>query len=337
MVRHTGVSRMYAGIGVVVAAILGSACGSSSTSSSGSGSSTASGPSAQSKIAAEVPDAIKKLGPLQIATDATYAPDEFVDPNTGQISGWDVDFGKQVCAVMGLACDVSNVNFDDIIPQLTGTGKDSAGTSYAVRYQIAFSSFTPTMAREQAGIDFISYYKAGEAWIVKASGGPTVNSAKDLCGHKVAVETGTVEESDAWKLIGKNPDGSALSGASDQCPSGQDVKVDSFTSQTDANSALLSGRDEIGFLDSQVAAYQVKVVGGGQLKLSGQPCSVAPYGIAVAKSSGLDQALQDAVKYLIDNGFYSQVLNNYNATPGAITSADVKVNDNNTIGAACVS
>src|SRR4029077_16622118 len=41
-------------------------------------------------IANKVPADLKALGTLQIASDATYEPNEFVDPSSGAITGWDV-------------------------------------------------------------------------------------------------------------------------------------------------------------------------------------------------------------------------------------------------------
>ena len=320
---------------IAVPALLAAACGGGGGGSGSSSSSSAAVPATQGSIASQVPSSIKG-SPVQIAVDATYAPNEFVDPGSGAIVGWDVDFAKALCAAMGLTCNINNVNFDDIIPQLTGTGKDSQGNAYSVRYQMGISSFTPTAAREMAGIDFITYYQAGEQWLVK-KGGPSISSAADLCGHSVAVETGTTEESDAWGYLGKKPGGAAISGDTDNCTAAgkQDINVESFTTQTEANTALISGRADFGWADSPIAAYQVKLE-NGQLQLGGQPCSVAPYGIAVSHTSGLDNAVEAAVKYLIDNGYYTKILQQWNVTNGAITSANVAINNNNSVGSSCV-
>jgi len=309
---------------VVAAAITLAACGGTSTGPA----SSSGGPSKVATIAAEVPDSIKSLAPLQIATDATYPPNESINPDTGAIEGWDIDFGKALCKVMGVACTFNNVIFADIIPQLKATNP---------RYVFSISSWTPTQQREDGGIDFITYYKAGEAWIVK-SGGPTVSTAADMCGHTVAVETGTTEESDAWGFMGKQVGGTPIAGDKDSCAAAgkQKITVSSFDKQTDANTALLSGRADIMWVDQPVADYQVKT-SGGKMKLGGQPCSVSPYGIALVKGSPLEKAMTDAVKYLMDNGgFYTSILNNWGVADGAIKSSDVKLNDNSSIGSSCV-
>ncbi len=312
--------------------IVVTACGGGTSSSN-----TPSGVSKVSSIAAEVPSDFQALAPFQVATDATYAPNEYVDPDSGAIKGWDIDFGNSMCKVMGVACTFNNVTFDDIIAQLKASTPSEVAGGDKPRYVMSISSWSPTQAREQNGIDFITYYKAGEAWLVKASGGPTINAAADMCGHTVAVESGTTEESDAWGFMGQSVGGTAIAGDTDNCKSAgkQPIKVSSFATQTEANTALLSGRADFGWLDQPVADYQVKT-SGGKLKISGQPCSVAPYGIAVVKGSKLEAALTDAVKYLIDKGYYKTILDSWGVTDGAVTSADVTLNNNNSIGPTCV-
>jgi polar amino acid transport system substrate-binding protein len=307
---------------VTVAMVL-AACGGSSSAPAAS---TSSGPSKVAAIAAEVPSSVPT--PIQIATDATYPPDESIDPTTGDIIGWDIDLGKAICKVMGVVCTFNNVSFDNIIPQLTASNP---------RYLVSLSSFTPTSDREAKGIDFVSYYKAGEGWVVAASSTITVSSSADMCGHTIAVETGTTEEGDAWAYIGKQIGGAPLAGGKDNCTAAgkQDLKVSNFEKQTDANTALLSGRADIGFLDSQIAAYQVKQT-SKKVKTTGQGCSVAPYGIALPKGSPLEKPIMDAVKYLIENGYYATILQNWSVLDGAIQTSAVKINDNTSIGPTCV-
>jgi polar amino acid transport system substrate-binding protein len=311
----------------MVPAALLAACGGSSGSSSPA-SSAAARPATQASIAAEVPSAVKAAAPLQIATDASYAPNEFVDPNSGDLVGWDIELAKDVCAVLGVACTINNVTFSDIIPALLES---------PAKYQMSFSSFTPTSAREAKGIDFITYYQAGEAWLVKV-GGASISSASGMCGHTVAVESGTTEESDAWGYLGMQPGGAKIPGDTDHCTAAgkSDITVLSYGTQTQANSALLSGRADFGWADQPVADYQVKLE-SGKLKIGGTACSVSPYGVAMVKSTGLEQAVEDALKYLIDNNFYTKLLTTpWGVADGAIASSAVALNDNNSAGASCV-
>ena len=292
------------------AAIVMAACGSSTSTTT-----TTSGPSKVASIAAEVPADVKAKGALQIGVDATYAPNESIDPESGQIVGWDIDLGNAIGQVLGVRFNWNNADFNSIIPDI--------GT----RYDLGVSSFSPTADREKT-VDFVTYYKAGESWIVK-TGGPQVTDPTAMCGQTVAVETGTTEELDAYGFMGKNPDGSGIRGDVNHCKAAgkPDITVHSFTKQTDANADLLSGHATIGWADQPVADYQVKIL-KGQLQISGKPCSIAPYGIALAKGSALEKALQDAIKYLIDHGYYAQILAKWNVQDGAIASTDVALNVN---------
>jgi polar amino acid transport system substrate-binding protein len=111
--------------------------------------------------------------------------------------------------------------------------------------------------------------------------------------------------------------------------------VESFPGQTDANAALISGRADYGWADQPVADYQVKLE-PGKLRISGQPCSIYPYGVAVAKSLGFDKAIEDALTYLINHGFYGTILKNAGVSDGAVTASAVGANDNNPVGSTCV-
>jgi polar amino acid transport system substrate-binding protein len=326
MGRSVKLSRR-AGIALLVPTALLAACGGSSSSATPPSSAAANGPTKQAAIAAEVPAAVAAAAPLQISTDASYPPNEFIDPGTGAVVGWDVELASEVCAVLGVSCTISNVPFTDIIPALLE--KPS-------KYQMSFSSFTPTTTREAKGIDFITYYQAGEAWFVKA-GGVSISTAADMCGHQVAVQSGTIEESDAWGYMGMQPGGAKIPGDTNHCTAAgkQEITVLSYGLQTAANTALLSGRAEIGWADQPVADYQAKLE-SGKLKVSGSACSVAPYGVAMVKSTGLEQAVGDAIKYLIDNGFYAKLLAKWGVQGGAIQSTGVGLNNNSAVGASCV-
>jgi len=308
---------------LVTVAVTLAACGGSSTAPAAS----SAGLAKVASIAAEVPASITSQGQLQIATDASYAPNELINPDTGAVQGWDIDLGNAICKVLGLTCTFTNVSFDNIIPQLKASNS---------RYAFSLSSWTPTQKREDGGIDFITYYKAGEAWAVN-TGGPTVNTAADMCGHTVSVQTTTTEESDAWGFMGKQVGGTAIPNDKDNCATAgkQKITVSSFEKQTDVTSALLSGRVEIMWADQPVTDYAVKQ-NNSKLKVAGKPCSVSPYGIALIKGSPLEKPITDAVKYLIDNGYYTTILNNWGVKDGAVKSSDVKLNDNNSIGDSCV-
>jgi polar amino acid transport system substrate-binding protein len=266
--------------------------------SSGTGTATpAASPSkAVSSIAAQVPAAIRSQGTLTVAADATYAPNEFIGPDGHTVVGMDADLAQALGQVMGLKVNVVNATFNTIIPGIV-SGK----------YGLGMSSFTDTKARQQT-LDFVTYFVAGTSFYVKTSGGPNITSLSDLCGHKVAVEKGTTQQADSQAQSGK-------------CTSAGKpaVSVEIFNDQNAVNLALSSGRADVAMADSPVAAYQVKQ-SSGMFKLTGQPYGTAPYGIAMPKNNGMAKPVQAALKALIANGTYKQILDKWGIQAGAISN-----------------
>jgi polar amino acid transport system substrate-binding protein len=239
------------------------------------------------KLAAEVPASVRAKSTIVVAMDATYAPDEFVAAN-GRIVGMDVDLIEAIAQVLGLKVTLENVTFATI---LTGMG--------AGKYDIGMSSFTDTKAREKV-VDFVDYFSAGEAFYVPANSKLKLNGLKSLCGHSVSVEIGTTEESDAESTA-------------KTCH----VSIGHYQTQSEANLAVSSGRQQIGFADSQVAAY-IAAQSKGEFKLSGKAFETAPYGIAVPKN-GIAQPVLGALKVLMADGIYTKILDKWGVESGAIT------------------
>jgi len=245
-----------------------------------------------------VPSSIKNQsahGGLIEAFDATYAPDEFLASNNSTIVGFDADLGKAIATTLGLKFAPRNVTFDNIIPKL------QAGS-----IQIGNSSFTDNTTREKQ-VNFVDYFVAGEAFYVKASSSLKLNSLAALCGHSVAVEAGTVEQTDATNEIAK-------------CTGGKTITVVTYPTQTLANAAVSSGHQEAGFADSQVSGYIV-TKSKGLFKLAGSAINVAPYGFALSKKTTFDKAVVAAVNILIKNGVYGAILKHWGVQAGAIKTA----------------
>ena len=268
-----------------------------STAVAGASSTTGSYNAAAAKL---VPSAFKGKV-LQVATDATYAPDEYM--NGTKMVGFDIDLIISIAKTLGIKINENNVTFDNII----------AGIK-AGHYVIGNSSFTDNKARE-AQVNFVDYFQAGEGVYAKSSAKLSFNGLKSFCGHSVAVETGTVEETDA-------------NNTAKTCPAGKKLSVLSFSTQTEANVAVSSGHAQFGFADSQIAGYIV-ATSKGAFKLVGRAVNVAPYGFATPKTPAglaLAKAIQAAVKVLVANGTYRAILNHYGVQAGALPLGRIQLN-----------
>jgi polar amino acid transport system substrate-binding protein len=279
---RTTLRRPIAGIATLALALTFSACGSDDTTDTGSA------PAATGSTIAP-PAAIKDAGVLNIAADASYAPNEFIKPGEKEVIGMDADLGAAIAEKLGVEGKVQNATFDAIIPGIA-SGK----------YDLGMSSFTDTKEREQT-VDFVTYFSAGTSFFVKSDGGPDVGSLADLCNLKVAVEKGTTQADDAAAQAKK-------------------CKVDVLVlpDQSGANLALKTGRADVSMADSPVADYQVQQ-SKGEFKISGDPYGTAPYGIAMAKDSGLQEPVLAALKALIADGTYKKILTKWGVADGAIT------------------
>jgi polar amino acid transport system substrate-binding protein len=316
-----------AGVLTIAAALLASGCSSKKSSTAGAATSPAAGasspapaastpaagastpaagassvapaassPAAGGDLSAMLPAAIKSAGVLNIATDASYAPNEFKDAS-GKIVGMDVDLGNAIAAKLGLKANFQDVTFENIIPAL--------GT----KYDLGMSSFTDTKDRE-AKVDFVTYFSAGESLIV-TKGNPKKITGPDLslCGLTVAVEKGTTEEQEVPALSKKCTDAGK-----------KGVTALSSDDQNGANLSLQSGRADVGSADSPVAEYAVKQ-SNGAFEIAGASYEDAPYGIALPKNDGqFAQAIQGALAALIADGTYKQILDTWGVASGAITA-----------------
>lgn len=290
-------------VGVLAALSLGlTACGGNSNAGSTGTGATGQGTVAPAtkvdSLAKLVPSSVIKNGTITVATDPSYAPNEFFAKDNKTITGMDVDLGKAIGQVLGVKLAFTKAGFDGIIPGMA-SGK----------YPMSMSSFTDTKLREKT-VNFVTYFSAGTAMMVK-SGNPDKLSpdGNSLCGKTVAVEKGTTQAQDDIPARSKKCTQAGKSA----------IKPGVYPDQSTANLALSSGRADAVLADSPVAEYAAKQ-SNGQFEISGSAYGTAPYGIAVAKQSGtLDKAILGALKQLISNGTYKEVLTKWGVADGAIT------------------
>jgi polar amino acid transport system substrate-binding protein len=282
---------------VAALATAAAGCGSDSSGSEKAASAAGAAPakvSVDAAAAKQLPADVKQKGTLVVATDPTYAPDEFIDKDGKTIVGFDPELSVALGQKLGVKVKVVNSTFDSIIPGLA-----------AKKYDLGISSHNDTKERQKT-VDFVDYFVAGSSFYVKAQGGPAINVLADLCGHKVAVEKGTTQADDALaqdkrcKAEGK-----------------PGVTPLVLPDQNGANLALSSGRADVGMADTPVAAY-IAEQSGGQFKVVGKQYATAPHGIAVPKDSGLAKPVLAAVKSLIADGEYGRILKRWGVSDIAI-------------------
>ena len=253
-------------------------------------------------IAAMLPESVTKDGKLTVGMDTSYAPAEFLAEDGKTPIGFDVDIAKALSNMFGLEAVPQTSNFDSIIP--------SIGT----KYDIGISSFTITPERMEA-VDFVSMFKAGSTWVVK-KGNPNKVDTSDLCGLKIAVQTGTTQEEE-------------VNAAAKQCEADgkSEVQILSNKLQTDVTTNVATGKADVFYADSPVAGYAIAQT-EDTLEVLGEDVGVTKEAVAIKKGdSDTAKAVQAALQKLMDDGTYMKVLKHWGVENGSIDKAEINPTD----------
>jgi polar amino acid transport system substrate-binding protein len=279
---------------LAVAVLVLSACGSSSLSGTPNVSGTPTTEvSANADLTARLPERVRAAGVIRIGVDASYPPNEFLGPDGKTVQGFDVDLFDAVSAKFGVRTDWQPADFSSIITGVQG-GK----------YDIGISSFTINDQRKQQ-VTMVSYFSAGTQWAT-AAGNPKGIDPQNPCGKTVAVQTGTVQETDD------------LPARQQRCAADK-IKILSFKRQDQATSAVVTGKADAMLADSPVTAYAVKQ-SGGTLAALGDIYQAAPYGYVLPKDdTGFAAATVEALKELAADGSYRAALDRWGVGQGAIS------------------
>jgi polar amino acid transport system substrate-binding protein len=298
--------------GVIAAAVLAASfatgCSSSgSATSTPRGTSSATGDSLSSvavdpALHADLPSTFQHSGVIYVATNPTYAPNEFYASNNKTMIGMDIDLGNALAKLLGIKFQFVAANFDTIIP-----GLESG------QYDMGLTSMTITPARNKV-VTFVSYFEAGESLLVMH--GNPLGLRPDtltLCGRSVAVEKGTIFESTDIPNLSK------------QCVAAgkKPVAMPVYINQNEAELAVVSDRADATIGDTPVMQYAANL-SHGQLNVAGPAYGVAPYGMPVpADDPGLARVLRAALVKLMASGAYIAILRKWGVQSGAISTPKV--------------
>lgn len=247
-------------------------------------------------VVALVPQELKDKGVITLATNPPFAPAEFKDSH-GTIIGFDIDLARAVAATMGLQLEVRQQDFNMILPAI------SAGT-----IDFGASGMTDSEERRKK-YDFVDYLTAGIQWA--AQPGSNIDP-DDACGLTVAVQRGTVSESDdvparsqACIDAGKEP-----------------IHSLAYDNSDPAAMATVLGRADAYSADSPIAAWAVER-SKGKIELIGEITDAAHYGWPMPKGSALAPAMAAALQSLIDSGDYEKIMHQWGITTGLAERAAI--------------
>jgi len=262
---------------------------------------------APTAVATVPADQLDFAGKLVICSDIPYPPQEYFD-DQGNPIGSDIELGQEIAKRLGLQPTIVNAVFDTIIEAVNGGKCD-----------IIISA--QNITKDRLGqVGMIPYFNAGQSFVVVAGNPLGITTELDLCGKKIAAETGTTEVDYVQGTSDYKGDGlpKLCSDAGKPAPA---AKV--YQKDTDAFLALSAGQVDSYFADAPVAGFYVKNNTG--FALSGVDVNPILEGISIPKNrTGLRDAVKAALLSMIADGTYKAILDKYNVGEGAITTDQVK-------------
>lgn len=252
--------------------VLLTGCGGNSSSSTAS---TASGTDSDTASSA-VSTADDGDNTLVMATNAFFEPYEFYDGDT--IVGIDAEVGKAIADKLGMDFEISDTDFDTIIPNVQ-SGKADMG----------MAGMTVTEDRKK-NVNFTQSYATG-IQVVIVPEGSDIATLDDLEGKQIGTQQGTT----GWIYCTGDY--------------GED-KVTAYNKGTEAIMALQAGKVDCVVIDNEPAKAFVEANEG--LKILDTEYAVEDYAICIAKdNTELLEKVDNALGELIADGTVQSIVDKY--------------------------
>lgn len=216
---------------------------------------------------------------LRVASNPTFPPFEFVNSQTKEVTGFEMDLIRAMGKHLGYEVKIMNMGFDGIIPALITGTVDVGATGMSV-----------TEERKKKVLFTDTFYKSGLTILVSKNYVDEVKTFDDLKGKKVAVQIGTTAAAKA-KEIG--------------------AEVVTFNNASEAILDLKTGNTVAVINDKPVTDYiltQQPELKQSAVHLDSNMLSADDFAMAVSKKNPELQAeLNAALKALKENGEFAKL------------------------------
>lgn len=223
-----------------------------------------------------------KEGKLVVATDAAYAPMEYLDDN-GNIVGLDIDIVKAIAEAVDIEVEFKNYGWEPLFSAVENEEVD-----------FAVSSITITDERKES-FDFTDpYFVANQLILVPTDS--DVENFEDLKGKKVAVQINTTGHEVVKDLLGKT--------------SSDIVAPESMPL---AITEMLNGNADAAVGDNTVVLEYVKNNPNVEVKtIEDDNFEKENYGLMVKKGNKeVVELLNEGIQEIKDNGKLQEIIDSY--------------------------
>ena len=236
------------------------------------------------------PDNLVTAGRLTYGVAASFPPYEYTQD--GEYAGFDIEMGAALAEIMGLEPEISDMQFDGLIPALQGNRIDFINSAMYINPD-----------REEQ-VDFIPYMVIGETIVVPQGNPKNIRSLDDLSGLAVAVTVGAIEETfatdhnEVLREAGK-PEMTILT-----LPTANDAVL--ATQQGRADAYLHSTPGAAYLMQEMPNTFEVAAIFALDTRI----------GIAVRKGdTAMKEALESALAEFVASGQYDELMAKYNLPP----------------------
>jgi len=225
---------------------------------------------------------VQKAGKLVIATSPDFPPFESLS-DAGTVEGIEIDILNLICQELGVELVIEQIDFESVLPGVQ-----------AGKYDVGVSGISVTPEREKNVLFTDPYCLAAQAIVVTADS--TIASKADLTGKTIAVQTGTTAESFCM---------------------GNGYTINSFTANSDAQTAVLTGKVDAWVIDDLTAAEMVAAYNAenpGALVILDEALTTEPYAFAFSfGSETLVEEINGIIAELVANGTVADIFEKFDA------------------------
>lgn len=213
---------------------------------------------------------------LMVGVDASFVPFEYLNQETGEYEGFDIDMWAEIAEELGLEYELQPMDFNGLIPALQSGSIDAAIAGMTIKEE------------RKEKVDFsVPYYDAGLLVLVTADE-EEIQGVEDLAGKKVATKTGTTSYDYSQTIEGV-------------------AEVIPFPNIDGAYMELENkGADAVVF-DSPNVLYYANNKGKGKVKPVGDILQAQQYGIAFPKGSELVGDVNEVLNKMFEDGRYAEI------------------------------
>ena len=233
-------------------------------------------------------DDVKKAGALVVATSPDFPPFEYLEGT--EPVGIEIELMQRICQKLGVELKIEQMDFDSILPGVQ-----------AGKYDAGVAGISVDEERQKNSLFTDPYCLAAQSIVVTADS--PIKGKADLEGKTVSVQSGTTAD----KFCNANG-----------------YTVSAFTANSDAQTALTTGKVDAWVIDDLTAAEMVAAYNADhtdQLVILDDAMTTEPYAFAFMKGNDeLVKSVNEVLNELVADGTVASLFEKYNAPYTAPTA-----------------